>query len=85
MSTVVTVRDFGMIFDSYIQFEESMVAARMESLNLDYDENEGGNDRKKDENEGSEKSGVGSRLEDDNSQDPILLVDGLSKKSFDGF
>ncbi|ERM94339.1 pre-mRNA-splicing factor SYF1 isoform X1 [Amborella trichopoda] len=85
MTTVVTVRDFGMIFDSYTQFEESMVAARMESLNLDDDENEGGNDRKKDENEGSEKSGVGSKQEDDNGQDPRLLVDGLSRKNFDGF
>ncbi|ERM95970.1 pre-mRNA-splicing factor SYF1 isoform X1 [Amborella trichopoda] len=85
MTTVVTVRDFGMIFDSYTQFEESMVVARMESLNLDDDENEGGNHRKKDENEGSEKSGVSSKLEDDNGQDPRLLVDRLSKKSFDGF
>ncbi|ERM95969.1 hypothetical protein AMTR_s00060p00215630 [Amborella trichopoda] len=85
MTIVVTVRDFAMIFDSYTQFKESMVATRIDSLNLHDDENKGSNDRRKDENEGSEKSGVGSKLEDDNGQGPRLLVEGLSKKTFVGF
>ena len=29
--TVVTVRDFTQVFDSYAQFEESMIAAKMET------------------------------------------------------
>jgi pre-mRNA-splicing factor SYF1 len=32
MTTVVTVRDFSMIFDAYSQFEESMLSAKMETL-----------------------------------------------------
>ncbi|MCO5551628.1 hypothetical protein L7F22_005133 [Adiantum nelumboides] len=31
MTTVITVRDFSMIFDAYSQFEESMLLAKMES------------------------------------------------------
>ena len=31
VNTVVTVRDFSMIFDAYTQFEESMIAAKMEA------------------------------------------------------
>lgn len=29
--TVMTVRDFSQVFDSYAQFEESMIAAQMET------------------------------------------------------
>ena len=29
--TVMTVRDFTQVFDSYAQFEESMIAAKMET------------------------------------------------------
>lgn len=29
--TVVTVRDFTQVFDSYAQFEENMIAAKMET------------------------------------------------------
>ncbi|KAM7528498.1 hypothetical protein LguiB_031908 [Lonicera macranthoides] len=32
MTTVVTVRDFSMIFDAYLQFEESMLALKMEGM-----------------------------------------------------
>ena len=32
MTTVVTVRDFSVIFDSYAQFEESMLAHKMEVM-----------------------------------------------------
>ncbi|XP_065829864.1 pre-mRNA-splicing factor SYF1-like [Oscarella lobularis] len=31
IQTVLTVRDFGQIFDAYAQFEESMISAKMES------------------------------------------------------
>lgn len=31
IQTVVTVRDFTQVFDSYAQFEESMIAAKMET------------------------------------------------------
>ena len=30
ITTVVTVRDFSMIFDAYTQFEETMISAKME-------------------------------------------------------
>ncbi|XP_054801286.1 uncharacterized protein LOC129305287 [Prosopis cineraria] len=38
MSTVVTVRDFSVIFDSYSQFEESMLSYTMEELGLSDEE-----------------------------------------------
>ncbi|CAK7350695.1 unnamed protein product [Dovyalis caffra] len=41
MTTVVTVRDFSVIFDAYSQFEESMVAIKLEKMDLsDEEENE---------------------------------------------
>ncbi|KAF9683515.1 hypothetical protein SADUNF_Sadunf04G0021800 [Salix dunnii] len=41
MTTVVTVRDFSVIFDAYSQFEESMVAIKMETMDLsDEEDNE---------------------------------------------
>ncbi len=30
LNSVQTVRDFGVIFDAYMQFEESMLSAKME-------------------------------------------------------
>ena len=35
ISTVATVRDFSVIFDAYTQYEESMLAAKMESAEQD--------------------------------------------------
>ncbi|GKV51849.1 hypothetical protein SLEP1_g58473 [Rubroshorea leprosula] len=40
MTTVVTVRDFSVIFDAYSQFEESVIAHKMESLDLSDEEEE---------------------------------------------
>ncbi|KAE8707512.1 alternative NAD(P)H dehydrogenase 1 [Hibiscus syriacus] len=40
MTTVVTVRDFSVIFDAYSQFEESMVALKMENMELSDEEEE---------------------------------------------
>ena len=31
LATVITVRDFSLIFDAYTQFEESMLSAKMEA------------------------------------------------------
>lgn len=38
MTTVVTVRDFSVIFDAYSQFEESMLALKMENLDISDEE-----------------------------------------------
>ncbi|MCL7025668.1 hypothetical protein MKW94_007057 [Papaver nudicaule] len=40
MATVVTVRDFSMIFDGYTRFEESVLAANMESCDISDEEND---------------------------------------------
>lgn len=32
VQTVMTVRDFTQVFDSYAQFEESVIAAKMETM-----------------------------------------------------
>ncbi|KAG5614559.1 hypothetical protein H5410_014383 [Solanum commersonii] len=43
MTTVVTVRDFSVIFDVYSQFEESMLALKMEEMSDSEVEDEGSN------------------------------------------
>ncbi|XVE87950.1 hypothetical protein DITRI_Ditri19aG0029600 [Diplodiscus trichospermus] len=40
ITTVVTMRDFSVIFDTYSQFEESMVALKMETMDLSDEEDE---------------------------------------------
>lgn len=40
MTTVVTVRDFSVIFDAYSQFEESVLALKMEAMSESEDEEE---------------------------------------------
>ncbi|KAK1327238.1 hypothetical protein QJS10_CPA01g01081 [Acorus calamus] len=45
MSTVVTVRDFGVIFDCYTQFEESALAAKLATMDLEGDGVEEGGDK----------------------------------------
>ena len=32
IQTVTTVRDFSQVFDAYVQFEESMINAKMETV-----------------------------------------------------
>ncbi|KAF6150474.1 hypothetical protein GIB67_030275 [Kingdonia uniflora] len=50
MTTVVTVRDFSVIFDAYSSFEESVVAVKMETADLsDEEENGNGNDNEEEE------------------------------------
>ncbi|XP_050227941.1 uncharacterized protein LOC126677396 [Mercurialis annua] len=46
MTSVVTVRDFSVIFDAYSQFEESMVAHKMENLDLSDEEDDSLEDEK---------------------------------------
>nr|XP_025677479.1 pre-mRNA-splicing factor SYF1 isoform X2 [Arachis hypogaea] len=55
MSTVVTVRDFGVIFDSYSQFEESMLAYKMEEMGMSDEEEE----------DNGEENGFGDGEEED--------------------
>ncbi|KAL6206953.1 hypothetical protein ACLB2K_024198 [Fragaria x ananassa] len=80
MQTVVTVRDFSVIFDAYAQFEESMLAIKMETLGSDEEEEE-------------EEKGENGRMEDDGSEEEEedvrtnveLSVAELEKKILHGF
>lgn len=40
MTTVVTVRDFGVIWDAYAEFEQSMLAIKMDTMDLSDEEEE---------------------------------------------
>ncbi|KAI4299300.1 hypothetical protein L6164_032770 [Bauhinia variegata] len=51
MSTVTTVRDFGVIFDSYSQFEESMLAFKMQEMDISDEEEEDDTENGIDEDE----------------------------------
>lgn len=70
--TVVTVRDFSVIFDSYSQFEESMLAHKMENLSSSDEEDEG-----------EEENGVED--DEDVRLDVNLSVAKLEKKMLTGF
>ncbi|GMH30328.1 hypothetical protein Nepgr_032171 [Nepenthes gracilis] len=71
MATVVTVRDFSVIFDAYSQFEESMLAYKMENLDMSDEEEENGEDMTEDE--------------DDIRKDADLSVSDFEKKILHGF
>ncbi|KAJ7968473.1 pre-mRNA-splicing factor SYF1 [Quillaja saponaria] len=51
MSTVVTVRDFSVIFDSYSQFEESMLAYKMQEMDLSDEEEDNAEENGTEEDE----------------------------------
>ncbi|KAI3444992.1 hypothetical protein Pfo_001657 [Paulownia fortunei] len=51
MSTVITVRDFSVIFDAYLQFEESMLSIKMENLDVSDDEDNEENGEEQEEEE----------------------------------
>ncbi|KAG2689796.1 hypothetical protein I3843_09G154300 [Carya illinoinensis] len=70
--TVVTVRDFSVIFDSYSQFEESMLAHKMESVSSSDEEEEGEEENDVDDDE-------------DVRLDLNLSVAKLEKKILNGF
>ncbi|KAK6917477.1 hypothetical protein RJ641_018228 [Dillenia turbinata] len=72
MTTVVTVRDFSVIFDAYSQFEDSMLAVKMESI---------GEDDEEEENGASENSGE----DEDVRLDLNLSISMLEKKLLKGF
>lgn len=59
MTTVVTVRDFSVIFDAYSQFEESMLALKMEEEN----EDDVGDDVDDDDENGDDNDDDGDRLD----------------------
>lgn len=58
MTTVVTVRDFGVIFDAYSQFEESMLALKMEDMSESELEDEGGEENLDDEDDEDDRLDV---------------------------
>lgn len=62
MSTVVTVRDFSVIFDAYSQFEESMLAIRMEEMSESELEDEEDNVEEMEEEEEDDRLNI-SKLE----------------------
>ncbi|CAK9148005.1 unnamed protein product [Ilex paraguariensis] len=64
MTTVITVRDFSVIFDAYSQFEESMLALKMEEMS---------------ESEEEEENGEVHAVEDDEEDDRLNMTE-LEKK-----
>lgn len=72
MMTVVTVRDFSVIFDAYSQFEESMLAYKMENLDLSDEEQENGEEEREEE-------------EEDVRKDTDLSVGKFEKRILKGF
>ncbi|KAK9154116.1 hypothetical protein Sjap_001596 [Stephania japonica] len=73
MSTVVTVRDFSVVFDAYSQFEESTLAAKMERMDLS------------DDQEGDENDSVVEEEGEDVRLDYSLSAAKFSKKILHGF
>lgn len=65
MTTVVTVRDFSVIFDAYSQFEESVLALKMEAMS-----------ESEDEEDGEKENGI----EDEDEEDDRLNVGKLEEK-----
>ncbi|XP_071719705.1 uncharacterized protein [Rutidosis leptorrhynchoides] len=66
MTTVVTVRDFSVIFDAYSQFEESVLALKMEGMSDSEDE------------DGEKENGINE--EDEEDVDDRLNVGKLEEK-----
>ncbi|XP_075666644.1 uncharacterized protein LOC142636340 [Castanea sativa] len=84
--SVVTVRDFSVIFDSYTQFEESMLTFKIESMSSSDEE-----DEEEEEGEGGKENGVeGKRMDDEDEDEDVRLDVNLSmakleKKILNGF
>ncbi|KAA8519860.1 hypothetical protein F0562_014050 [Nyssa sinensis] len=62
MTTVVTVRDFSVIFDAYSQFEESMLALKMEEMS-DSEDEDGGEENAVEEDDEDDRLNM-AKLED---------------------
>ncbi|KAI5327141.1 hypothetical protein L3X38_026537 [Prunus dulcis] len=75
MTTVVTVRDFSVIFDSYVGFEDSMLIHKMETADL--------SDEEEEEENGVEE--YGNEEEVDLRLDVNLSVAELEKEMLNGF
>ncbi|KAI3904862.1 hypothetical protein MKW92_037644 [Papaver armeniacum] len=73
ITTVVTARDFGVIFDAYSQFELSLISARMDSLH------DNPRTKQKDEEQGKKKETV-----DDVRFNPKLSLSEFTKKILQG-
>ncbi|KAL5096600.1 hypothetical protein RYX36_000927 [Vicia faba] len=72
MSTVITVRDFSVIFDSYSQFEESMLAYKMEEMDSDAEDEEN-------------EDGENEKEEEEEDEDVRFKYEDFEKKIFSGF
>ncbi|ONI10231.1 hypothetical protein PRUPE_4G035800 [Prunus persica] len=75
MTTVVTVRDFSVIFDSYAGFEDSMLVHKMETVDL--------SDEEEEEEKGLEEDG--NEEEEDLRLDVNLSLAEFEKKMLNGF
>ncbi|CAL9015338.1 unnamed protein product [Prunus brigantina] len=75
MTTVVTVRDFSVIFDSYAGFEDSMLVHKMETVDL--------SDEEEEEEKGVEEDG--NEEEEDLRLDVNLSLAEFEKKMLNGF
>ncbi|GAA0157227.1 RNA splicing factor [Lithospermum erythrorhizon] len=63
MTTVVTVRDFSVIFDAYSQFEESMLALKMEDMDESEEEDEDDFEESNEVRDGEEQQEQDDRLD----------------------
>ena len=78
------MRDFGVIFDSYTQFEESMLTFKIESMSSSDEEDE-------EEGEGGKENSVEEKRMDDDDEDEDVRLDvnlsmaKLEKKILNGF
>lgn len=79
MMTVITVRDFSIIFDAYAQFEESMLAAKMETLDVSDDDGEEENERR------PQNSAMLEETKEDKKDVQKLSVDKLAKNFLSTF
>ena len=77
MTTVVTVRDFSVIFDAYSQFEESVLALKMEAMSEDEQEEE--------ECECGKENGVDQDDGEEEEEDYRLNVGKLKEKKLKKF
>ncbi|XXG46700.1 hypothetical protein AAC387_Pa02g1477 [Persea americana] len=76
LTTVVTVRDFSVIFDCYAQFEDSALNAKMMALD--------GSDEEEEEEDGAVENGAAAAAERDGRLDCNMSVEKLGKRILHG-
>ncbi|XP_078445023.1 tetratricopeptide repeat (TPR)-like superfamily protein [Wolffia australiana] len=69
ITTVITVRDFSVIFESYAQFEQSTLAAKIETLDLEEDEEQ---EQEQEQEEGDARTELRGRESDEKFAKRIL-------------